>query len=321
MVRKSLNTSVPKISLIIPVHNEAANLEWHNTVVRDYFASRKLSYEIIYIDDGSTDNSLDIIKSIHSKDTGHTRYIALSRNFGKEAAVTAGLNNSQGKASVIIDADGQHPIEVVDEFIRQWELGFDVVIGIRASNKGEGFVKKYGSKLFYILLTLISGKSSSRPGSTDFRLIDKKVVDEYNKLTERNRLTRNLIDWLGYKQAFVPFAAHERHAGKASYSFRKLLKLAIDGVVAHSTRPLKIISVLGFFISTFSVIGAIFLVIEKYAFNDPWNLAVTGVAILALFLSFLVGVVLVCQGLLALYLESVYYETRNRPLYVIRELK
>lgn len=308
-----------KISLIIPVHNEAMNLAWHYGVIHDFFTARKQTYEIIYVDDGSSDESLSTIKSFHAKHPDIVRYISLSRNFGKEAAVSAGIHAARGDGAVIIDADGQHPIELVDQFIEKWHAGFDVVIGLREGNKGEGFVKKYGSKLFYFLLTIINGKHSAMSGSTDFRLIDRKVIDEYNKLTERNRVTRNLIDWLGFNKTIVPFVANERHGGKATYSTRKLFKLAIDGIVAHSTRPLKFISLLGFVISTISVIAMIFLIIEKYLLDDPLSLGVTGVAILALFLSFLVGIVLVCQGLLALYLESVYYETQNRPLYVIKE--
>jgi dolichol-phosphate mannosyltransferase len=313
------NSSVPTISLVIPVHNEQENLEWHYKVIHDYFASRDLEYEILYVDDGSQDGSLKVIQDLHQKNPSTVRYISFSRNFGKEAAVSAGIHSAKGDAAVIIDADGQHPIELVDEFIEKWHEGYDVVIGLRESNKGEGFIKKYGSKLFYALIKIINGRGSTIPGSTDFRLIDRKVIDEYNKLTERNRLARNLIDWLGFKNITVPFAANERHAGTAAYSFKKLTKLALDGVVAHSTRPLKFISLLGFIISTLSVTGTLFLIVEKYFLGDPLNLAVTGVAILALFLTFLIGVVLVCQGLLALYLESVYYETQNRPLYVIKE--
>lgn len=310
---------IPTISLVVPVHNEQDNLWWHHGVIREYFEKRSMSYEVLYIDDGSSDNSLEIIKDIREKNKFNVHFLALSRNFGKEAAVSAGLHASKGEATVIIDADGQHPIELIDKFIDEWKNGFDVVIGLRTSNKGEGPVKKYGSKLFYAVLRAINGKHRSTPGTTDFRLIDSKVVQEYNKLTERNRLTRNLIDWLGFKQCVVPFSANERHAGRASYSFRKLAKLAIDGVVAHSTRPLKFISLVGFIVSTVSVTAAVAIIIEKYMLGDPLNLAVSGVAILALFLTFLIGIVLVCQGLLALYLESVYYETQNRPLYVVRE--
>jgi dolichol-phosphate mannosyltransferase len=152
-------------------------------------------------------------------------------------------------------------------------------------------------------------------------LIDRKVVDEYNKLTERNRVTRNLIDWLGFKRSLIPFDAKERHTGTAAYSFKKLVKLAIDGIVKQSTKPLKLIGILGLIISLLSVLAGLFFLIEQYLLSDPLGLAISGTALLALFLSFLVGIVLLCQGFLALYLENVYHETQNRPLYIIDEEK
>lgn len=309
-----------KISIVIPIHNESANIVWHfNNINKTIDLLKDYSFEFVYVDDGSIDDSVEIIKHLHKNNPKKVRYVALSRNFGKEPAVSAGLSHATGDAVLIIDGDGQHPIELLETFLEKWALGFDLVIGIRSSNQGEGSIKKYGSKLFYALLRLINGKQSAIPGITDFRLIDRKVVDEYNKLTERNRIARNLMDWLGFNKTFIPFEARKRHAGKASYSFRKLLRLALDGAVSHSTRPLKLISIVGFLISTVSIIAAVFLAIETYILDDPLKLAVTGIAILALFLSFLIGVVLVCQGLIALYLESVYYETQNRPLYVVKE--
>jgi len=313
----------PKISsslfsIVIPVHNEEENLLWHHNKIVSYFEKRKFDYEIVYVDDGSSDSSLQIIKNLRKESQKSVRYITLSRNFGKEAATTAGLHTASGDAVIIMDADGQHPIELVDTFIENWEQGAEVVVGVRKSNQGEGFVKKHGSNMFYSILRFIGGKEVV-PGTTDFRLIDKKVVAEFNKLTERNRVTRNLVDWLGYNRVEVPFEANERHAGTAGYSYRKLFKLAIDGIVSHSTRPLKMIALLGFIISVLSATLGIILALQKYVFGDPIGLSITGSALIAVFISFLVGVVLVCQGLLALYLESVYYEAQNRPLYVIRE--
>jgi len=307
-----------KISIVIPVHNETDNLIWHHDKITDYFQKLSQPIEIIYVDDGSTDDSLTVLRQLKHSSPNLVRYLSLSRNFGKESATTAGLSIAKGDAVLIMDADGQHPVELVEQFIKLWHGGNDVVIGIRTSNKNEGVVKKYGSKLFYAVLKFIGGKEVIA-GTTDFRLIDKSVVSEFNKFTERNRVTRNLIDWLGFKRVEVPFEAAERHAGEATYSFRKLVKLAINGIVSHSTRPLKLIALLGFIISLFSAGLGIFLAIDKYGFGDPLGLSVTGSALLALFVSFLVGIVLVCQGLLALYLESVYYETQNRPLYVIKE--
>jgi len=308
------------ISLLIPVHNEAANLQWHHKKIKKVLLKNNIAHEIIYIEDGSTDDSQSVIKQITESDLS-TKYIIFSRNFGKESAITAGLQQASGDAVMIIDADGQHPIEMIDQFIAKWHDGYDVVIGVRKSNQGEGFIKSVGSKLFYSLLRIVDNKGDIVPGSTDFRLLDRIVVDEYNKLTERNRVSRNLIDWLGFKQAIIPFDARERHAGVASYSYAKLVKLAIDGAIKHSTRPLKLIGVLGVLISSLSFVAFVFLLIERFILPDPLNLAVTGTAFLAIFLSFLIGIVLACQGLLALYVENIYYEAQNRPLFIIREKK
>lgn len=306
------------ISIVIPVHNESANLIWHHNRVVNFISSNNINAEVLYINDGSSDESLEQIKQLAKKDTT-VRYISFSRNFGKEAATTAGLRTAKGDAAIIIDADGQHPIKTVGIFIEKWQQGAQVVIGVRQNDKGGGLVKALGSRLFYAFLRLLANNSSSQTGLTDFRLLDRKVIDEFNKLTEHNRVSRNLIDWLGFRRELVPFHAEERHAGTASYSFRKLLKLAVDGIVKHSTRPLKLIGLLGGLISFVSFLTGLFMVIEQYGLGDPMSLGITGTAILATFLSFMIGIVLFCQGLLALYLENVYFETQNRPLYVIDE--
>lgn len=306
------------LSIIIPVHNEADNIAWHHQHITKFLVAQSINAEFIYVNDGSSDSSLDLIKQLAQGDST-VHYISFSRNFGKEAATTAGLRRAKGDAAILIDADGQHPIELIGSFIKEWLAGYDVVVGMRQSNQSEGFVKALGSKLFYLFLRVLGSGTSTQSGLTDFRLIDRKVVDEYNRLTEHNRLTRNLIDWLGYSRKLVPFHANARHAGAASYSFRKLLKLAVDGIVKHSTRPLKFIGLLGALISLISGVAAAFLVVEQYILNDPLGLGVTGTAILAIFLSFMIGIVLFCQGLLALYLENVYYETQNRPLFIIKE--
>ncbi len=314
-----MSKSNKKISLVIPVFNEQDNLLWHKELIKKHFESLPdYEYEIIYVNDGSSDNSLNIIRDICADKKNKSHFLSLSRNFGKEAATTAGLSCAKGDAVILMDADGQHPINLIDSFISLWEEGNDIVVGVRKSNKGEGVVKKYGSILFYKMLRFISGREVVT-GTTDFRLLDKRIVTEFNKLTERNRVTRNLLDWLGFTRVEVPFTADERHAGKATYTFRKLLKLAMNGFVSHSTRPLKLIALLGSIISFVSAFAGILLAVQKYVFSDPFGLSITGSALLALFVTFMVGIVLVCQGLLALYLESVYYETQNRPLYIIAE--
>lgn len=314
MYRKSME----KISLVIPVHNENDNLEWHHEKIKKTLKSLKLKHEIIYVDDGSTDNSLATLKKIAESDTS-AFYLSFTKNFGKEAAISAGLQKASGNAAFILDSDGQHPIELLSDFIAKWQDGFDVVMGVRKSNKGEGIIKSVGSRLFYALLKVIDSNQEAIRGATDFCLIDRQVIDQYNQLTERNRVARHLIEWLGFKRTTIPFHAHARHAGKATYSYTKLVKLAIDGAIKHSTKPLKFIGALGLIISVLSLLLMAFLLIENYVFLDPLKLGVSGTALLAIFLSFLVGIVLTCQGLLALYIENVYYETQNRPLYIVRE--
>lgn len=307
----------PLISLLIPVFNEQDNVEWHHQKVSSFLTEQKITHEIIYINDGSLDKSLEMIKKIAKSDAS-VRYLSFSRNFGKEAATSAGLRACKGSAAVMMDADGQHPVELIAGFIDKWKQGAKVVVGVRKANKNEGFVKKYGSRFFYMILNGIAG-GNTKPGSTDFRLIDRQVIEHFNSLTERNRITRGLIDWLGFRQDYVYFVAHARHSGKAGYSLKKLNKLALHALVSQTTKPLQITGFLGGLVMLVSSCVGIFLAIETYVLNDPLNLAVTGTAILALFLSFLLGIVMICQWLLALYVESIHNETQNRPLYVIEE--
>lgn len=310
-----MRTKNPLISFILPVHNEAGNIEWHYTKIKEFLDKHQIKYEIVYVDDGSTDDSMAELKSLTLKDEA-VRYLSLSRNFGKEAAISAGIKEANGDAIIVIDADGQHPIDVAAEFLVEWQNGIDVVVGVRKENEKEGFVKRYGSKLHYKILSYLTG-GDTIPGSTDFRLIDRKVADEFNKLTEHNRIARGLIDWLGFKRSYIEFSSAARHSGKASYSFRKLVRLALHSFVSQSTKPLQFTGFLGFIVTIVAFFGCVFLGIEEYILNDPLNLAITGTAMLALFLSFLVGLVLICQWLLALYVESIHNETQNRPLYII----
>jgi len=310
----------PLISIVIPFFNERDNLEWHHKKMSNFLKESGINHEFIYVDDGSDDESLDIIKSLAINDSS-IHYVSFSRNFGKEAATTAGLKAAKGDAVVMIDSDGQHPIELVKIFLLEWKKGYMQVIGIREEDGEKRIIKRVGSRAFYFILKFLGANNSSSHGLTDFRLIDRRIVDEYNRLSEHNRVTRNLLDWLGFSRTLVAFSAEERHAGQASYSMRKLIKLAIDGVVKHSTRPLKFIGVMGILISLFTAIFGMFIVIEQYMLGDPMRLHFSGSATLAVFTSFMIGVVLVCQGLLALYIENVYYETQNRPLYVVREEK
>lgn len=330
---------MPKlISIIIPVYNEEKNISLIYLEIKSVLEKlkEKYNFEIIFVDDGSQDKTEKEILKVASLPRREpevflrgrqlpvasflkVKLISLSRNFGKEIAITAGLNNCQGEAVITIDADLQHPPNLIPEFIKLWERGTEVVIGIRKTTEGEGFVKKLGGRIFYRVIDRIS-ETKIIPNATDFRLLDRKVVNIFNEFTEKNRMVRGLIDWLGFKREYVYFDAPQRE-GKPTYTFSKLLNLALTGFVSFSLLPLKIAGYLGIFITFISGILGLFVFFEKYILNDPLNLAISGTAALAIMLLFFVGIILICIGLLALYIAQIYQEVQNRPLYVIRRKK
>jgi dolichol-phosphate mannosyltransferase len=306
-----------ELSVVVPVYNEANGIEEFHRQLKALLSDNGWSYEIIYVDDGSLDASSEIIDRLAKTDsTVHPLH--LSRNFGKEISTTAGLHMSIGQASIMIDADGQHPIKLIPDFVHKWQAGTKVVVGVRTANRNEGIIKHYGSKLFYGLLKML-GVPNIIPGATDFRLIDRQVLTTFNKLTEHKRVTRALIDWLGFDREYIHFTANSREIGSASYSYKKLLHLAIDGFVSLSFTPLYLSGYLGMFITLSSFLAGLFVVIEKYFFHDPFKLGITGTALLAIFIMFLVGILLIGQGLLALYVARVYTEVQNRPLYILKD--
>jgi len=303
------------ISIVVPLFNEGDGVETlHESLLRTLKDIKIDSYEIIYCNDGSTDATAAIINSLASSDH-HVKVISLSRNFGKEIAITAGIHAARGQAIITLDADGQHPVELIPEFISRWKTGKKVVVGVRASNQGEGFVKRYGSRLFYKLFNRFTG-ITLLPGATDFRLIDKRVQHDFNRLTERNRISRGLIDWLGYEQDFVYFTANARISGESTYSHKKLFKLAIDSVVSLSISPLYISAYIGAFILPVSGLIGIGMLVNDIL-SDPLHLNATGSAYVTILILFLIGVLLISQGIIGLYLSHIHAESLNRPLYII----
>ena len=319
-----------KISIIIPAYNEEKNLPLVVSELNKVWTSNNLqekyNYDILFIDDGSKDNTLKVLKVLASENS-HVKFIEFSRNFGKEFAVSAGLKYAQTGACdavVVMDADLQHPPSFIPKMLDIWEKKLntidevDMVIGVRTKNKGEGLVKKVGSIVFYKIMNLLS-EATMIPRETDFRLLDKKVLVEFNKLTEHNRITRGLLNWLGFRKVYIEFAADERINGVASYSPWKLLKLAIHSFVSHSLLPLRITGYAGITICISMFLLGTFVIIEKHILNDPWGLSITGTAELAILNIFLIGVVLSALGLIALYIESMQAEVVNRPLYIVRD--
>ncbi|MDB5183022.1 MAG: putative Glycosyl transferase, family 2 [Candidatus Saccharibacteria bacterium] len=307
------------ISVVVPLYNEAASLPGLHKHLTEVLSSLGNPYEIIYIEDGSTDESNAIISAWTATDS-HVRMIALSRNFGKEAGLAAGIAQSKGDAVIMMDSDGQHPVEMIPEFIKAWKDGAQVVIGISADKKGEGAFKKVGSKLFYKLFNRFSDQPLV-PGSTDFRLIDAEVRAAFLKLEEKDRITRGLIDWLGFKRSYITYVTRERQHGTATYSRRKLISLATNSFVTLTSTPIFLFGYLGVFISSLSFLLGTAIIIEQLILEDPLSWNFTGTAMLGVLIIFLVGIVLMSQGILSLYISHIHTQSKNRPLYVINHAK
>lgn len=305
------------LSFIVPVYNEEKGIKnFINSLLLPVVENIKgYNYEIIFINDASKDGSLSILQKI-AKQNPAIRVVSFSRNFGKEIALSAGMRYAKGDAVISLDADGQQPPELIPQFIEKWEMGSDIVVGVRGKYEKHGLVAKVGSKIFYRLLGLM-GVKDTVPGSTDFRLIDRKVVDEFNKFTEHQRITRGLLDWMGFKKAYIDYIYGNRLAGKPSYNFKKLFGLAIDSFVSLSTAPLALFGWIGVFITIASGILGLFAIIELFILGDPLQLNWTGATCLGIFISFLVGLLLISQSVTALYISHIHAEAKNRPLFII----
>lgn len=305
------------LSVVVPIYNESEGLlTFHNELLLPELQKAVgHSYEIIYVNDGSRDDSLELLTNLAHEDA-RVRVINLSRNFGKEIATTAGISRAIGRATIIMDGDGQHPPHIIKEFLAKWRAGAQVVIGVRDSNQKEGWVKKWGSSIFYALFNSISG-AEMVPRSTDYRLIDRLVSVEFMKFTERQRITRGLIDWLGFRRDYVTFDSPARLAGKATYKTGHLVKLAMNSFVSLSLTPLFIFGWIGVVITILSFLAGIFISVEQFLLKDPLGLNFTGSALLGIFISFLIGIVLISQGIIAIYLSHVHGQSQARPLFVI----
>lgn len=306
------------LTVVVPLHNEAEVIDNFHLALVDLLKKISGRYEIIYVNDGSSDESLDKLHHF-AKENQTVRVLSLSRNFGKEIATTAGINAASGDAIVTIDSDGQHPVELIPDFIKKWQAGHKVVVGLRSENQKEGFIKKQGSRLFYWMINKLTGvKMVSR--TTDFRLIDKTVQQQFMMMTERNRITRGLIDWLGFERSYIEFVAKPRNAGEASYTFKKLFKLAIDSIISLSVSPLFIAAYIGAVVLPVSALVGLVMIIDNIL-GDPLKWHITGGAYVMILVLFLVGILLISQGIIGLYLSHIHAETQNRPLYVVDKEK
>lgn len=305
------------LSVVVPMYNESEGSETfhHDVLLPVLEKATKGSYEIIYVNDGSKDSTLDKLTAI-AKGNSKIKIVNLSRNFGKEIAITAGVSASTGESTLIMDGDGQHPPALIPRFIEKWQNGAQVVIGIRNSNQKEGNIKKWGSKVFYRISSSVSDNEVI-PRSTDFRLIDKVVRDEFLLFTERHRITRGLIDWLGFKREYIVFDSPARIAGEASYKTSQLFKLAMNSFVSLSLKPLFFFGWIGAAITLLSFLLGVFIIVEQFTIGDPLGLGFTGAALLGIFVTFLVGIVLMSQAVMAIYISHIHTQAQNRPLFIV----
>ncbi|MBE0699021.1 MAG: glycosyltransferase family 2 protein [Anaerolineaceae bacterium] len=305
--------STPIFTIIAPVFNEVVNLPILYERVREVMDSTGEPWELILVDDGSTDGSTELIRGLAEQDT-RVRPIIFARNFGHQIAVTAGWDYSRGQAVTIIDADLQDPPEVIHRLIEKWREGYEVIYAQRTVREGETFLKKLSAKMFYRLINRIT--DINLPLDTGFfRLLDRKVVDELNLLTEHHRFFRGLSIWVGYKQVAVPYKREARFAGETKYPLRKMLKLAMTAITGFSYLPLQVATYLGFISSGISIL-VIPIVIGMRLMGKQAFLGQASTLIAVLFLG---GVQLIFLGILGEYIGRIYDEVRNRPLYIVRE--
>jgi dolichol-phosphate mannosyltransferase len=304
------------LSVVVPLFNEAAVLPaFHEALVNSVKGAAEDSYEIIYCDDGSTDDTAKLVGQWH--DHNHrVKLIKLSRNFGKENALSAGIGLASGRAILMIDGDGQHPVELIPKFVDAWQQGAQVVIGVRTGKTKTSWLKRADSVVFHKVFNKLTGQKLL-PGSTDFRLIDRAVQQAFLRLEESDRTTRGLIDWLGFRRQFIYFEANARQDGAPGYSQAQLMRLAANSFVSLTPKPLYLFGYLGVFITMGALLLGLSVLVEQLILGDPWHWKFTGTAMLGILTLFLVGTILLSQGILSLYISHIHSQSKGRPLYVI----
>jgi glycosyltransferase involved in cell wall biosynthesis len=302
------------ISIVVPCFNEEEVLRTTNRRLISVLEQLSLRFEILYVDDGSTDGTAEILHELQALDE-RIRVICFSRNFGHQMAITAGLEHAAGDAVAIIDADLQDPPEVLADFVAKWMEGFQVVYGVRTERDGETAFKLWTAKIFYRTMGNLS--DTEIPLDTgDFRLMDRRVVDALLAMPERDRFVRGMVSWLGFLQAAVPYHRAVRAAGVTKFSFFKMVKFATDGIVSFSILPLRLATWVGFAASGIALLGVVITVVERLMGVEG---LVKGWASVLVAILFIGGVQLICMGIIGEYVGRIYGESKRRPLYVLRE--
>ncbi|MGF1675014.1 MAG: glycosyltransferase family 2 protein [Rivularia sp. (in: cyanobacteria)] len=306
----------PIVSIVIPIYNEEENIPELYRRLQTVIQQLDGEAELIFVDDGSRDNSLNLMRQIHARDY-HFNYISLARNFGHQIAVTAGLNFVRGKVVVVMDADLQDPPELILPMIEKWQQGYQVVYAQRLSRKKESVLKRFTAYAFYRILRRLADVNIP-PDTGDFCLMDREVVDILNAMPERNRYIRGLRAWVGFRQTAITFERDPRFAGKVKYSLAKSWALAINGIISFSRVPLKLATYLGM-LSAGVALLMIFLVLYWRLFDSASPLI--GYTLITIALFFLGSVQLFCIGILGEYIGRIYEEVKGRPIYTVKEIR
>ena len=301
------------VSVVVPVYNEAEVIgEMYRRLTHVASSLPDLEYELVVVDDGSRDESYAALVSLARSDP-RLRVLKLSRNFGHQTAITAGIDVARGDAVVIIDADLQDPPEVIPEMVQRWREGFDVVYGVREKRAGETMMKLATASVFYRMLGRMTNVSIPVDAG-DFRLMSRRAADQLRAMREKDRFVRGLISWIGFRQASIPYHREARFAGTTKYPLRKMLKFAVDGLTSFSTLPLKLATWLGYLASAFAFIYLASVFVQKWLGRTVEGWATIMVAML-----FMGGVQLICLGIMGEYIGRIFTESKGRPLYVVEE--
>ena len=306
-----------KLSIIIPCHNEEKTLpllfEDLKNEKKNLDKIEKIDYEIICVNDGSTDMTLDVLKE-YSKKYKYINYVSLSRNFGKESAMYAGFKYSTGDYIVVMDADGQDPVSLLPQMLSNIKDGYECVATKRLNRKGEPIIRTFFSKLFYKIINKISDTKIVE-GARDYRMFTRKFINSLLQMSEFNRFSKGLFSYVGYKTKYLEYENIERRNGKTAWSFWKLVKYSMDGIIAFSTTPLLIVSIMGIIICFISVIFLIYIIINKVVYDN----SVDGWTSLACLITFTSGVVVFSIGVSSQYIARIYSESKGRPIYIVDE--
>lgn len=302
-----------KISILIPCYNEDKSLPLlYDALQKVATENASYEWEFLFINDGSKDNTLSVLEQLHNRDE-RCCYVDLSRNYGKEVAMLAGFDYVTGDATVIMDADLQHPPYVIPQMITKWEEGFDDVYAQRITRGKESWLRKRLSLAYYKLLTK-SSRINVLPNVGDFRLLDRQCIEALKTLREQGRYTKGMYCYIGFRKASIDFETQERVAGESSMSYRNLVRLAIEGIMSYTIAPLRFASMMGAIVSIIAFLYAIWILIKTIVWGDP----VAGFPSLMVAILFLGGVQLLSLGIIGEYLGRIYMETKNRPVYFAR---